>query len=220
MLFASTFLLVGCGLRCVVFNGRLYTILIHSGQFMIGLSGPAARGSSTVISCMWFPRTQRTTSTAIAAMASHVGTAISFVMGPWFVRDIKDFDSDVYSRQMAVDDVSDQIKNLIFTQSGICVVLFLLILISFPTKPDQTLDRFIKIPTERLKFKESARSLLLNPQFQMIAFIYGATSGVYNAWCSDLALNLHEFKVTDHTARWLRFWTTVAGSASGVIISM
>lgn len=59
------------------------------GQLLNGLAGPVTQAAPTLLSSTWFPSEQRTTATAVAALCSSLGVAISFVIGPLVVTDIK-----------------------------------------------------------------------------------------------------------------------------------
>ena len=60
-----------------------------AGQLLNGLAGPVTQAAPTLLSSTWFPSEQRTTSTAVAALCGSMGVAVSFVVGPLVVKDIK-----------------------------------------------------------------------------------------------------------------------------------
>ena len=60
-----------------------------AGQLLNGLAGPVTQAAPTLVSSTWFPSEQRTTSTAVAALCGSLGVAISFLIGPLVVKDIK-----------------------------------------------------------------------------------------------------------------------------------
>ena len=216
---AALFLVIGTGLRCITAEPETATYLIHAGQFLIGIGGPVGQSSATVLSSTWFPKTQRTTATAVASLASYIGTALSFFIGPHMVTDVATLPvkkgQPGYIKEVA--KISDEIMRLLYVQCGVCGGLLLLVLFSFPAKPP--LPPTATASVERMDYKEGLKRLLKNPQFQLIAFLYGLTTGVYSAWCSDLALNLHAFQISDETASWLGFWAVVAGAVSGILLS-
>ena len=212
--------MVGTGLRCITSNQLYATPLIHCGQIMIGFAGPVAQAAATALSSIWFPSSQRTTATAIASLASYCGTALSFIIGPTVVQDYGDRSISEANSKYAglVDKISHDIRWYLYAQAGVCCVLLILVIFTFPKKPPKPPSATANL--ERMNFKEGLKKLFFNPQFQLIAFAYGLTTGVYSAWCSDLAINLHEFKITDKTAGYLGFWAVIAGSVSGISISL
>ena len=60
-----------------------------AGQLLNGLAGPVTQAAPTLVSSTWFPSEQRTTATAVAALCGSLGIAISFMIGPLVVKDIK-----------------------------------------------------------------------------------------------------------------------------------
>ena len=77
-----------------LFNFRVLLLTVSlrtmgAGQLLNGLAGPVTQAAPTLLSATWFPSDQRTTSTAIAALCGSVGVAMSFVIGPLVVKDIK-----------------------------------------------------------------------------------------------------------------------------------
>lgn len=219
-LIAVCCLVTGSGLRCITQDKPYATPLVHCGQIMIGFGGPVAQAAATALSSTWFPPTQRTTATAIASLASYCGTALSFIIGPSVVQDFGDYPiSEAHSKYAGlVDKISKDIRLYLYVQFAICGVLLILVIFTYPKKPPKPPSATANL--ERMDFKEGLKKLFFNPQFQLIAFAYGLTTGVYSAWCSDLAINLHEFKITDKTAGYLGFWAVIAGSVSGISISL
>lgn len=219
-LIAIACLVVGSGLRCITPDPKYATPLIHCGQIIIGFAGPVAQASATALSSVWFPSNQRTTATAIASLASYCGTALSFVIGPSVVIDFGDYPiSEAHSKYAnLVQKISKDIMFYLYAQTGINVLFFILVLVSFPKKPPKPPSATANL--DRMDFKEGLKKLFFNPQFQLIAFAYGLTTGVYSAWCSDLAINLKSFNMSDKTAGFLGFWAVIAGSVSGISLSL
>ncbi|XP_066922547.1 solute carrier family 49 member 4-like [Clytia hemisphaerica] len=219
-LIAITCLCFGTGVRCITPDPKYATPLIHCGQIMIGFAGPVAQAAATALSSVWFPSNQRTTATAVASLASYCGTALSFLTGPSVVEDFGDYPiSEAHSKYKAlVDKISKDIMHYLYVQAGVCGVLFILVVFTFPKKPPKPPSATATL--ERMNFKEGLKKLFFNPQFQLIAFAYGLTTGVYSAWCSDLAINLKSFNINDKTAGFLGFWAVIAGSISGISLSL
>lgn len=218
VLLCSASIAVGCGLRIISSESDTATPLIHMGQFVIGLGGPVGQSSATVISSTWFPAKQRTTATAVASLAAYVGTAISFVIGPAFVTDIEKLTGNSTTQPNVGQKIGKEIMNLLYLEFGIACIFFVLVLFTFPAKPP--LPPSTTASLKRLNFTQGLKQLFRNPQFQLIAFLYGITTGVYSAWCSDLALNLSAYDISNDEASWFGFWAVVAGAASGIILSL
>ena len=211
-------MVVGSGLRCITSNTKYATPLIHLGQILIGFAGPVGQASATVLSSTWFPSSQRTTATAIGSLASYCGTAVSFLAGPHLIEDYDRLKPHYIHTDELMKKLSNQIMRYLYIQLGVCGLLFLLVLVSFPNKPPKPPSATATL--ERVDFKSGLKQLFFNRQFQLIAFAYGLTTGVYSAWCSDLAINLHQFNIDDETAGYLGFWAVIAGAVSGVSLSL
>lgn len=186
----------------------------------VGLGGPVAQAAATVLSSTWFPPNQRTTATAIGSLASYTGTALSFVMGPHLVEDIDKYHlTPINPKYPAkVEMLTHQVMRLMYIHFGINGGLLLLACFTFSSKPPKPPSPSATL--ERVDFKDGLIKLMKNPQFQLIAFAYGLTTGVYSAWCSDLALNLKQFNIEDETSSWLGFWAVIAGALSGITLSL
>ena len=230
---------IGAGLRCIPLDDdhvNLETALIHLGQFITGIGGPIAMAAAPMVSAAWFPPEQRTTATAISSLACYSGTALSFVIGPLLVPDVEEFakqaklnvtivDGEVpyvelrkHLNKTEIDVFKDKIMSLMYIELGITAVTMLFVIIHFPEKPK--LPPSVTAAIGRLEFKVGAKSLLKNGQFWLLVFIYGIGTGVYGGWCSILDLNLSQFNIDQKTAGWLGFGAVVAGSVSGISLSM
>lgn len=191
--------------------------------------------AAPMVSAAWFPPEQRTTATAISSLACYSGTALSFVIGPLLVPDVrgnfKQSELNVTSdgqisylemrnhfNQTDIDFLKRKIMHLMYIELGIAAVTMLFVIIHFPGKPK--LPPSVTAAIGRLEFKVGAKSLLKNVQFWLLVFIYGIGTGVYGGWCSILDLNLSQFNIDQKTAGWLGFGAVVAGSVSGISLSM
>ena len=222
-MFAALTETIGSGLRCLpIADVGVMTWLIHLGQFVTGIGGPVAMAAAPLVSSAWFPPHQRTTATAISSLACYSGTALSFVIGPLLVSDVgTDADYGVLRQNITHDEILDlkgQIKNLMYIEFGFTAFIFLLVLIYFPAKP--RLPPSVTAAIGRLEFMSGARILLKNPQFWLLVLIYGISTGTYGGWCSILDLNLAQFGIDQKTAGWLGFGAVIAGSVSGISLSM
>lgn len=235
---AAAFLeFIGSGLRCIPVNDlTLQTWIIHCGQFITGIGGPIAMAAAPLVSAAWFPPEQRTTATAISSLACYSGTALSFLIGPLLVPDVLTYVSQAqiknatskgqisflklsqHFNQTQKDAFARKIMNLMYIELGATFLTMMCILIYFPEKPE--LPPSVTAAVGRLEFKVGAKSLLKNGQFWLLVFIYGVGTGIYGGWCSVLDLNVSQFGISQNTAGWLGFGAVVAGSVSGISLSM
>lgn len=192
--------------------------------------------AAPMVSAAWFPPEQRTTATAISSLACYSGTALSFVIGPLLVPDVLSYVNQTelhnattdghisfvelrrYFNQTEREFFKGKIMNLMYIELAITTATMICVIAHFPEKPK--LPPSVTAAVGRLEFKVGAKSLLKNAQFWLLVFIYGIGTGVYGGWCSILDLNLSQFDISQKTAGWLGFGAVVAGSVSGISLSM
>ncbi|XP_072020387.1 solute carrier family 49 member 4-like [Amphiura filiformis] len=117
-LLAETFALVGVGVRCLPVGVEHIKWTANIGQFFIALAGPFLVQGPSLVSVTWFPPHHRATATAVTVMAFQFGIAMSFIIGPFVVKEPKtinasfivnhtDSPSDYY---YDYDDIPPEIK--------------------------------------------------------------------------------------------------------------
>ncbi|XP_020893651.1 solute carrier family 49 member 4 homolog [Exaiptasia diaphana] len=229
VLLAAFLELIGTALRCFSLDNKSQTLLIHIGQFVTGIGGPVAMAAPPLVSAAWFPPSQRTTATAISSLACYSGTALSFLIGPLLVDDVgkltngtsEKIDYNKLRKSLNASQIAEykhQIMNFMYLEFGVTAFVFLCVLIYFPDKPRSPPS--ITAAIGRLDFTIGFKSLLRKKRFWLLVFIYGLSTGIYGAWCSVLDLNLSVFGIDQKTASWLGFGAVVAGSVSGISLSI
>ena len=186
----------------------------------MGFGGPVGQAASTAVSSIWFPPNQRTTATAIGVLGLYMGLALSFVMGPYIVEDIDKIGQTPLHPEyhVAIEKLTHQIMRLMYIHFGICCSLSVLVFFTFPNKPPKPPSATATLT--RIDFKNGLIKLVKNPQFLLIAFAYGLTTGVYVGWYADLALNLNQSHINNERSGWLGFWSQIAGALSGITLSL
>lgn len=117
-----------------------------------------------------------------------------------------------------IEGYKRQIMNFMYLEFGVTTLVFLCVLIYFPKKP--RLPPSITAAIGRLDFSVGFKNLMRKKRFWLLVFIYGISTGIYGGWCSVLDLNLSAFNIDQKTAGWLGFGAVVAGSVSGISLSM
>ena len=188
--------------------------------------------AAPLLSAAWFAPEQRTTATAISSLACYSGTALSFIIGPLLVSDVTELYASTFHKRDNVsyqnlreslnktelDHLKGEVLRLMYIELGVTTLTMVCVVVYFPEKPK--LPPSVTAAIGRLEFKVGAKSLLRNKQFWLLVFIYGIGTGVYGGWCSILDLNLSQFGITQKTAGWLGFGAVVAGSISGISLSV
>jgi FLVCR family MFS transporter len=225
MLIAAGLQVVGSILRFIPTGDAMAsTVLIHFGQIIVGFAGPVGMAAPPLLSSTWFPPYQRTTATAILAVAGYVGTAVSFLIGQAFVDDVKDsdipkIDGNYPLNSTQEDKYQKQINSLLYFEAALQLFVFFVILAYYPSKPPRPPS--VSAATGRVDFKAGAKKLFKNYNFILLATIYGASTGVYGGWCSVLYQNLSDYGISVDAkfAAWLGFIAVISGAFSGVLFS-
>ena len=152
-----------------------------------------------------------------------MGSALSFIVGPFLVDDVGSMDFPKQGDNYLLNFVDrqrylDQINALLVTEAGLMAVLLLGIFLHFPARPPTPPSASSGFP--RADFDGSLTKLLENSNFLLLALLYGVSCGVYSGWCSVLDQNLSEFGVGQTFAGWLGFIAVVAGAFSGILFSL
>ncbi|RXG71018.1 Disrupted in renal carcinoma protein 2-like protein [Armadillidium vulgare] len=116
--------------------------LAITGGAINGIAGCTALALPPLISSLWFPPSERTTATAIGALAAQLGTA-GMYLSPLIVRlpdtsNSTSVTSTVVTTVIEVvtkEDIKEDIMKLMYIECGISVGLFLCIIIYFPAEP-------------------------------------------------------------------------------------
>ena len=206
---------VGAVLRIFTTSFPVATILMHIAHILNGFAGPASMGGTTTISANWFPHNERTLSTSIGGAANYMGVAISFIIGPLMVRQVNG--TNVTATELS--EVTTDVFHMLYIMAAVCVVLFLSILVYYPSKPKHPPSLTAEVT--RLDFIHTLLSLFTNVPFWVLFLCYGITTGVNSSWSAFLFPNLSmlkEVKVTQVYVGWLGFYSTLSGSVGTVVV--
>ena len=221
---------IAAGLQAIpLSNLQIQTWLAHFGSIFNSIGAPLATSLGSLISAVWFPPHQRTTSTAIASLAPYVGAGLAFIIGPLLVSDVgnhsrtigKSIDYIKLRNNMShkqLMHLKQQVMNMMYIQLATAAVILLVVIVYFPTKPKRPPS--VTATVHRLDFKYGIKRLMHNKQFWLVLFINGITLGVWFGLVSILDLNLSQFGIREKTAGWLGFGASMAGIAAGIPLSM
>ena len=204
-------------------NSKVRTIVINLGQFLVMAGGPVAIGAPPLVSATWFPPRERTTATAIGTLAGYFGIAIAFAVGPAMVPNM------VQASRVGNSTASEKVQNLAkimnhqitrytYFELGLCTVVFLCILLYFPSRPPLP-PSLTSSRSHALSTKASFRLVAKNGQFWLLMTLTGLSFGIYFGWLSMLDVFLAKFKVDPITAGWLGCGATLAGVVSGIVLA-
>ncbi|CAL1545968.1 unnamed protein product [Lymnaea stagnalis] len=222
---------LGTGLRCIPCDVQYAKWPIYAGQLLNGVAGTVPMSGPALLSGLWFPPNQRATATAFSTLLGYFGACISFVIGPLLVpepyypppfngsilNNFKYMDSNSSGNGTA--DTSAQkagIMNILYAECGAAGVLFLLVIIYFPSKPPHPPSVSASIPRE--KYLPGLKMLARNKQFWVTAVAYSVPIGVYEVWQVVLDV-IFDSRVSQETAGWMDFYATLGGCISGMLVS-
>ncbi|XP_060078842.1 solute carrier family 49 member 4 homolog [Ylistrum balloti] len=226
-------MMLGAGVRCITDKSPYVKITAGIGQFLNGIGTPVSMGVPPVLSAAWFPANQRTLSTAIATVANMAGIGLSFVIGPFMVPDENNVTRNIENNTFKAAEVvlrnttslneetglkkRRQIMNLLYTECGWTVGIFLLLLIYFPAKPYKPPS--LSASTDRLNFVKGCKQLLRNGVFWVIACSYGISVGVLGAWPGVLEIVLKPHDISENEAGLIGMYSVVAGILLSLVVA-
>ena len=207
------------------------TGLITFSEFLISIAVPAVQNAGVVVlSATWFPPHERMTATAIATLASYLGSAFSYVVGPNLVPDVDYGNLTTYHAGHSID--IDKLRNIttpeqmkflltrindyLFIEAVLVGVLLFVVIIYFPAKPPTPPS--LSSAAGRLDFVSGAKTLLNNWSFWLLLIIFSISNGVNWGWSSVQDLIFSGVGIDQKTAGWLGFWANVA-SLLGITFS-
>ena len=224
----------GSGLRCVTSTPPAVTWLTHAGHILNGFGGPVAMATPSVLSAVWFPPEQRTTSTAIGQVFNGLGVGVSFIIAPLLIQDMDPNGNGTGNASLTnpnaagvmpvmprlqdsahVQQLRDEIMKLMYIEFGWSALLFIAILVYIPKKPP--IPPSVSATVNRVDFKQGLREIIKIKDFWLLCIPYGIGSGVYNCWVSVLEVNFRGFGIGQVEAGWIGWYTTIASSAVGLL---
>ena len=175
---------IAAGLQAIpLSNLQIQTWLVHLGVIFNNIGAPVAMGLGPLISAVWFPPDQRAASTAIASLAPYVGTGLAFIIGPLLAPDVGNHSSTIgksinyiklrnnmIHKQLTY--LKDQVMHLMYIEFAAAALIFLVIIVYFPTKPK--LPPSVTATVHRLDFRHGFKRLMHNKQFWLVLFINGS----------------------------------------------
>ena len=178
-------------------NPTLQLILAHVGAVLIGIAGPIVMAAPTALSAAWFPPDQRTTATAVAQVANGLGNGVSYLIGSLMVPD-----NDIavslsaaakkgsnHKDSPSVADVQIRIQWYMIVLSIPAVLLFVALVVYFPSRPTLPPSYSASDSAERTPFFKSLVEFLKNKNAMTCFVALSLSNGVQGCWAGLLTLN-------------------------------
>lgn len=223
VLVTSSMLLAGKVIQVIPFgNSTLRTSAIYLGHLVAMLPSFIANGAPPLVSSTWFPPNERTTATAIGALAANFGAALAFFIGPSMIP--RAFETSSTSAVNLTDQyihlIETRIMDYFYVQIGLAAFLFLCVIIYFPSKPPlpPSIAALTRKTTE-IGYKDGLRALLHNGPYWLLVLVFAASFGIYFGWLSVLDLAVQPFSINEKTSGLLGTGGSLAGIISGIIIA-
>lgn len=118
---------------------------------------------------------------------------------------------------MNMSTLESDIKNYLYLQAGLGVLLFILVVIYFPARPPKPPSASASI--KRTEYVKGLLRILCNGSVWLIVLAYAIPTGILGVWQSVLDVNLKPLGISQNTAGYMGFWQTLAGCTSGLIIA-
>ena len=165
-----------------------------------------------VVSVTWFPPHERTVATSIIYLVGTVGTALSYVFGPYIVPDIGSYQ---HGHKIDINKLRNEtsparmtylrwkIEEYLYIEAGIAVFLFLCVAVYFPAKPPRPPS--VTAVTRRLDYVTGLKQLTRNKNLLIILLFYSISNGVQFGWVYVTDLILSAVGIDQETAGWIGF---------------
>lgn len=216
-------LLAGKAVQVIPFSDvTLRTVVIYIGHLIAMLPSFIANGAPPLVSTTWFPPNERTTATAIGALAANFGAALAFFIGPTMIP--RTFDNSNDNKFNLTDKdirfIEVRLMDYFYLQTGLAAFLFLCVVVYFPAKPPLPPSiAALKRKTTEIGYLEGIKTLISNRSYWFLVFVFAASFGIYFGWTSVLDLAVQPFNISEKTSGWLGTGGSLAGIVSGIIIA-
>ncbi|XP_072029148.1 solute carrier family 49 member 4-like [Amphiura filiformis] len=233
MLITSTLQMIGVAIRCIPVPLKYLKWVMNIGHIFLGLAGPLLQAGPPLVSAVWFPPHQRTTSTAFLTAMTYMGIACSFLIGPLIVSDVQhkngtsinesiydSYEGDKPHTTMIPSvkhDHLQEINLLMYIEAGFMAILFIMTLVYFPSKPPTPPSASAE--TKREDFLAGAKILFRSSQFWLPALCYSISSGFYDVWGTQLDAIFGIDKVSQGIVGWIGFYSNIAGTIGSMILA-
>ena len=161
--------------------------------------------ASLQITAHWFPPHERNTATSVGQLFNALGVGLSFILGFTVVKEASEesgtvCDESITFKDLEPRDTRDDIMNLNYIHAGLDIILFLLILIHYPSKPKNPPS--ISSAEERLDFIGGFKILAKSRDAWLILIAYAFPSCLLQLWQSMMVVSFTEldFKFSNVTS--------------------
>lgn len=193
-------------------NGFLFFIC---GQTIVAIAASILPQLAPEVSAVWFPKSEHAISTSIGIILGNAGAAVGFLQPALLIKNI-----DVKSN---VDYVGEKLRQLIYSQAALCVLLMFAILVFFKGRPKQppSMSQAIRHGPGGMsfaEFKSNYKKLLKNVNYHLCGNSFALNSVLLVI--VPVILNQimsSTFPNHDATVGWMGFAGIVVGIVGSVL---
>ena len=214
VLLMSFFIALGTTLRSSTSEEIAFTATVYTCAILGGIAGIMSMVAPPYLSATWFPPQQRTTATALMLMSGELGVALSFVIGPQMVRL-----PGGATPHTDPDGVRSNIMFLMDVDTGVAALLFLVVLLYFPSRPRRPPSVSAASPPEPGSFWRRLRQVARAPDTPFIMLALAVPGGLLVAYFAVLDISMAPLGVTKEQAGWISFWACICSCVFAVLVA-
>ncbi|KAG1714444.1 Disrupted in renal carcinoma protein 2 [Nymphon striatum] len=226
VLLSGALLVFSTGVRCITKEAPYALWMMNTAQFLNGISAIISFIAPASLAVMWFAMNERVTALTIMSVSCTLGVCFSFLIG--LSVNGGNFNNQTDSRHQNISDLMDLIEKadhtkngnaifmIMYSEFGICVLLFIIILAYFPNKPE--LPPSVTASQDRTDFKSAMKSLMRNMNIWLLCFGAGVMAGVNNLFVGMLAIVLKHLQISQEKAQFMGIYSQIIAVIIPILI--
>ncbi len=169
--------------------------LVFSPRVLSSLAGPVAGAGAPLLSSLWFPVEQRTSSTAIGYVANNMGVSLAFLIGPRVVPNATL--NSTADRNTKFHQVRADLLRYMYGSFGASALVFLWIALYFPSLPPSPPS--VSAGVQRASFRSGVWLVVRNRNFWILSLAYSIPNGVLAGYTSVMDVILAPAGISQET---------------------
>jgi len=189
-----------------------------AGQLVIALASSILPQLAPQVSAVWFDVKEHAISTSIGIIIGNAGAAIGFLQPALMIKNIEP--------EKHIPYIGDKLTQLLYSQAGLCILLFVLVLLLFKNDPrlPPTLSQALRAKNTDMTFKgfkNAYKILLKDKNYLLCANAFAVNSLLL--FSVPLYLNgivSWKYPVHDAEIGWMGFAGIISGIIGSVVFSI
>ena len=205
---------LGTALRSSSSEETPFTASAFTCAILNGIAGIMSMAAPPYLSAQWFPPEQRATATSLPVVCLGLGGALSLVVGPRLVRLPGGANPNTDPEAARFN-----IMLLMDVETGVSAVLFLAVLLYFPSRPPLPPSVSAASPPPAGAFWQALRQAARAPDLLRLVLAYAVPGGVQAAYFAVLDTSVSPLGMTREQAGWLGFWAGIASCVFTLLVA-